>query len=121
LDIADPRMLPKPILAWAQVPQRVITATVNFAAPARVPPAYIKLLVFPSFFSEHGFMPLKRACREDEYPNKINKMPRKISTCLVPAENERERLLADILPPMNFSEGDIFVKQKFPYIVNSVV
>ena len=66
-------------------------------------------------------MPLKRACREDEYPNKINKMPRKISTCLVPAENERERLLADISPPMSFSEGDIFVKQKFPYIVNSVV
>jgi hypothetical protein len=51
----------------------VITATVNFAAPARAPPAFLKLLLFPSFFSEHGLMQSKRPWREDEYPDKKNK------------------------------------------------
>jgi hypothetical protein len=36
----------------------VINATVYFAAPARVPPAYLKLLLYHSFFSEHRLMPL---------------------------------------------------------------
>jgi hypothetical protein len=50
-------------------------------------------------------------------------LDRLVPACLVPAENERDKLLADISSPMSFSEGAIFVKQKFPYIyiVNSVV